>query len=139
MNFENKYFKKDDQYFTCFQTWKLIEPFIPKNFTLWECFYSKNSKSPDYLRELGFDVVSEDVDFYKHDLGNIIITNPPFSDIKNVMKRLYILQKPFILIIPISKLCCKYMSPFKGKLQIIIPEKRINFIKCDGNGQIIKE
>jgi len=137
MNFENKYFKKDDHYFTSLETWKLIEPFISKNFTLWEAFYSKNSKSAQYLRQLGYDVISEDVDFYKHDLGNIIITNPPFSDLKNIMKRLYILQKPFILIVPISKLCCKYMSPFKGKLQIIIPKKRINFIKCNENGEIV--
>jgi len=139
MNFEKKYFKKDDQYFTSFETWALIEPFIPKNFTLWEAFFSENSKSAQYLRQLGYDVISEDVDFYKHDLGNIIVSNPPFSDLKNIMKRLYILQKPFILIVPISKICCKYMSSFKGKLQIIIPEKRINFIKCNKNGNIIEQ
>jgi hypothetical protein len=139
MNFQTKYFKKDDQYYTSFETWKLIEPFISKNFTLWECFYSENSKSAIFLRQLGYDVISEKVDFYKHNLGNIIVSNPPFSDLKNIMKRLYEIVKCFIIIVPISKLCCKYMSPFKGKLQIIIPKKRINFIKCDLNGDIIKQ
>ena len=139
MNFESKYFKKDDQYFTSFETWRLIEQFIPRNITIWESFFSKNSKSAQYLRELGYDVISEDVDFYKHDLGNIIVTNPPFSDLKNVIKRLFILQKPFILIVPISKICCKYMKVFKNKIQIIIPSKRINFIKCDLNGDIIDQ
>jgi hypothetical protein len=139
MNFENKFFKKNDEYFTFFETWKLIVPFIPKGNVLWEPFYSSFSKSAEYLRELNFDVISEDVDFYKYNLGNIIVTNPPFSDLKKIMLRLNYLDKCFILIVPISKLCCKYMSPFKGKLQIIIPKKRINFIKCDENGQIIKQ
>jgi hypothetical protein len=139
MNFESKYFKKNDEYFTSLDTWKLIVPFIPKDFIIWECFYSKNSKSANYLRELGFDVISENIDFYTYNLGNIIISNPPFSDLKKIMKRLYEIDKCFILIVPISKICCKYMKIFKNKLQIIIPPKRINFIKCDLNGNIIKQ
>jgi len=139
MNFKSKYFKKNDEYYTSLDTWKMIVPFIPKDFILWESFFSKNSKSAEYLRQLGFQVISEDVDFYTYNLGNIIVSNPPFSDLKNIMKRLFILEKPFLIIVPISKLCCKYMSPFKGKLQIIIPKSRINFIKCNENGDIIKQ
>jgi hypothetical protein len=139
MNFESKYFKKNDEYFTSLDTWKLIVPFIPKDAVLWESFYSENSKSAEYLRELGFDVISENIDFYSYNLGNIIISNPPFSDLKKIMIRLNYLDKCFILIVPISKLCCKYMKIFKNKLQIIIPPKRINFIKCDLNGNIIKQ
>ena len=139
MNFSNKYFKKNDQYFTSKDIWELIVPFISKNDVIWEPFYSKHSKSPDYLRELGYDVISEDIDFYKYNLGNIIISNPPFSDLKKIMIRLYEINKPFILIVPISKICCKYMKVFKNKIQIIIPSKRINFIKCNENGDIIEQ
>ena len=139
MNFSNKYFKKNDEYFTSLDIWKLIKDIIPKDKVICELFYSKHSKSPDYLRELGFEVVSENIDFYNNNLGDIIVTNPPFSDLKKIMKRLFILEKPFLIIVPISKLCCKYMKIFKGKLQIIIPPKRINFIKCNENGDIIKQ
>ena len=139
MNFKSKYFKKNDEYYTSKNTWELIVPFIPKDKILWESFYSKNSKSAEYLRELGYDVISENIDFYNNNLGDIIISNPPFSDLKNVMKRLFILQKPFILIVPISKICCKYMKVFKNKIQIIIPSKRINFIKCNENGKVIDQ
>jgi len=31
------------------------------------------------------------------------------------------------------------MKFFKGKLQIIIPPKRINFIKCNENGKVIDQ
>jgi len=139
MNFESKYFKKNDEYYTSFETWKLILPFIPKDFIIWECFYSENSKSAQYLRELEFEVVSENIDFYNNNLGDIIVSNPPFSDLKKIMIRLYEINKPFILIVPISKLCCKYMKIFKNKIQIIIPPKRINFIKCNENGKVIDQ
>ena len=139
INFSNKYFKKNDEYYTSKYTWELIVSFIPKDKILWECFYSSFCKSPEYLRKLGFEVISKDVNFYDNDLGEIIISNPPFSDLKKIMIRLNYLNKPFILIVPISKLCCKYMKPFKNKIQIIIPPKRINFIKCNENGEIIDE
>ena len=139
MNFSNKYFKKNDEYYTSKDTWQLIEPFISKDTVIWEAFFSKYSKSAEYLRELNFDVISENVDFYKYNLGNIIISNPPFSDLKKIMIRLNYLNKPFIIIIPISKICCKYMKLFKNKIQIIIPKSRINFIKCDLNGKVIDQ
>ena len=31
------------------------------------------------------------------------------------------------------------MKIFKGKLQIIIPKSRINFIKCNENGKVIDQ
>jgi len=139
MNFSNKYFKKNDEYYTSKNMWEMIVQFIPKDKILWECFYSPFSKSAEYLRELEFEVVSENIDFYNNNLGDIIISNPPFSDLKKIMIRLYEINKPFILIVPISKICCKYMKIFKNKIQIIIPPKRINFIKCDLNGEIIKQ
>jgi hypothetical protein len=49
------------------------------------------------------------------------------------MDRLYELDKPFILIFPSSKINTQYFRKWKNKnLQIIIPRKRIQFIK-NGN------
>ena len=59
-----------------------------------------------------------------------IISNPPFSLSKEVMNRLYELDKPFILIFPSSKINTQYFRKWKDKnIQIIIPRKRIQFIK----------
>jgi hypothetical protein len=45
------------------------------------------------------------------------------------MKRLLELDKPFIMILPSSKINTSYFRDWKNKLQIIIPKKRINFEK----------
>ena len=59
------------------------------------------------------------------------MSNPPFSKSKEIMKRLKDLDKPFILILPVSKLNTSYIREnYKNdKLQIIIPRKRIHFTK----------
>ena len=58
--------------------WQNIEMYIPKDKQIWESFYGDGT-SAENLKELGFDVVSEPIDFYKEDRGDIIVTNPPFS------------------------------------------------------------
>jgi hypothetical protein len=110
--------------------WEAIKHFIPKDKTIWEAFYG-NGDSGNFLRELGFTTIHEDVDFYQNDLGEMIVSNPPFSDCKNVMKRLAELDKPFILIMPSSKINTSYFREnFMNKgIQIIIPRKRIQFVK----------
>jgi len=117
--------------------WEDIKQYIP-NKIIWEAFYG-NGQSGDYLRELGFNVIHQDVDFFETDLGEIIISNPPFSEIKEIMKRLLILDKPFILILPSSKINTSYIREWNTKgLQIIIPRKRIHFDKMI-NGEISKK
>ncbi len=52
------------------------------------------------------------------------------------MDRLLILDKPFIIILPASKICTSYFRNWKNKgIQIIIPRKRISFTKLV-NGEI---
>ena len=109
--------------------WENIKEFIPRNKLIWEAFYG-DGKSGNYLQELGFDVIHEPVDFFENNLGEIIVSNPPFSKAKQIMKRLKELDKPFILILPSSKINTSYFRDWKDKgLQIIIPRKRIHFKK----------
>ena len=72
-------------------------------------------------------------------MGEVIISNPPFSLAKKIMPRLKELDKPFILIMPCSKICTQYVREnFKdtdSPLQIIIPRKRIHFQK-QVNGKV---
>jgi len=128
--FQTKTFLKHDDYMTPKYAWEHIKHLIPKNKVIWEAFYG-DGKSGSYLRELGFDVIHEPVDFFENNLGEIIITNPPFSKSKEVMKRLKELDKPFIIIMPSAKINTSYIRDnfTNCGLQLIIPRKRIHFEK----------
>ncbi len=123
---------KHDDYMTPKSAWEDIKEFIPKNKILWEAFYG-NGDSGRYLRELGFDVIQQDIDFFNNDKGDVIISNPPFSKTKEVLTRMLVLDKPFILIMPSSKINTQYFkklfSENENKIQIIIPKHRIHFVK----------
>ena len=126
-------FKNDDQYNTPKEAWEAIAKFIPKDKTLWEAFMMGNtsSKSMDYLTELGCDVVgSPELDFFENNLGDVICSNPPYSIKKRIFKRLAELDKPFILLLPVSTITKQFVKVLKREfIQIIIPDKRIQFIK----------
>jgi len=133
--FTTKTFIKHDDYFTPKYAWENIIEYIPKDKIIWEAFYG-DGKSGSHLNELGFNVIHEPIDFFENDKGDIIVSNPPFSITKQIMKRLLVLDKPFILILPSSKINTSYFREWKDKgLQIIIPRKRIQFIK---NGNELK-
>ena len=128
--FHTKTFIKHDDYMTPKYAWENIAHLIPKDKVIWEAFYG-DGESGTYLTELGFETIHEPVDFFENDLGDIIVSNPPFSQSKNVMTRLKELDKPFIVILPFAKICTSYIREnYKNsELQIIIPRKRIHFIK----------
>ena len=104
--------------------------------SIWEAFYG-NGESGKYLSDMGFNIIHEPIDFYEHDIGDMIISNIPFSDKKRIFKRLKTLNKPFIIICPSSTINTQYIRElFKDDgLQIMIPPKRINFDKLV-NGEI---
>ena len=128
--FHTKTFLKHDDYMTPKYAWENIKHLIPKNKVIWEAFYG-DGKSGSYLRELGFNVIHEPIDFFENNLGEIIVSNPPFSKSKEVMKRLKELDKPFIIIMPSSKINTSYFREYfmNSGLQLIIPRKRIHFEK----------
>jgi hypothetical protein len=121
--------------------WENIKEYIPKDKVVWEAFYG-DGKSGEYLKELGFKVIHTDDDFFESNKGDVVVSNPPFSAAKEILRRLKELDKPFILILPSSKINTQYVRAlFKDttdKLQIIIPRKRIQFIK-KVNGETPKD
>jgi len=135
--FHTKTFLKHDDYMTPKYAWENIKHLIPKNKVIWEAFYG-DGKSGSYLRELGFEVIHEQVDFFENNLGDIIVSNPPFSKSKEVIKRLKELDKPFIIIMPVSKINTSYFRDnfMNCGLQIIIPRKRIHFEKQINNKKV---
>jgi hypothetical protein len=127
--FHTKTFQIHDDYTTPKSSWEAIADYIPRDKVIWEAFYA-DGKSGTFLQELGYNVIHEPVDFFESDLGEVLCSNPPFSKTKEVMERLLVLDKPFIMILPASKISTSYMRAWKDKgLQIIIPRKRIHFTK----------
>jgi hypothetical protein len=128
--FYAKTFRKDDDYMTPRSAWEDIKDYIPRDKIIWEPFYG-DGKSGEYLREMGFDVIHEDLDFFEHDKGQVVVSNPPFTLAKDILTRLKELKKPFILILPSSKINTLYFRELfvEGGIQLIIPKKRIQFLK----------
>ena len=129
--FTNKTFTKYDDWMTPKSAWEDIKEYIPKDKIIWEAFYGDGA-SGNYLKELGFNTIHENIDFFENDRGEIIVTNPPFQQIPQVLQRLVELNKPFILIMPSSKINTQYFRKIFKNIelpQIIIPKKRIQFKK----------
>jgi hypothetical protein len=130
--FHTKTFIKHDCYMTPKNAWENIIDFIPKDKVIWECFYGDGNSGKD-MEELGLTVIHDKVDFFKNNFGEILISNPPYSQKKEIFTRLKEIDKPFIMICPSSMLNTQYIrqlfSNNEFPLQIIIPRKRINFIK----------
>jgi len=116
----------NDNYCTPKYAWKNISHLLPKDKVIWEPFYFEGT-SGNHLKELGFNVIHENVDFFENNFGDIIVSNPPFSDIPRILKRLKEIGKPWVLLMPVQKWGTNYMKEYKDKMQIVIPWERVNF------------
>ena len=130
--FQTKTYLKHDDYMTPKYAWEDIIEFIPQDKVIWEAFYG-DGKSGTYLQELGFNVIHEPIDFFENNKGDIVVSNPPFTKIPKILERLKELEKPFIMIMPSSKINTQYFRKLfcnsTDPIQIIIPKKRIAFDK----------
>ena len=130
--FHTKTFAEHDDYMTPFSAWDNIKQFIPKDKVIWEAFYG-HGKSGEHLAKLGFRVIHENIDFFENDKGEVVVSNPPFTKLPEVLERLKCLNKPFILIMPSPKLHTQYFRKLfcdtDDPIQLIVPRKRIQFEK----------
>lgn len=130
--FHTKTFIKHDDYMTPKYAWENIQSYIPRDKVIWEAFYGDGT-SGSYLTELGFNTIHEPIDFFENNLGDVVVSNPPFTKIPEILCRLKELNKPFILIMPSSKINTQYFhrlfADIEEAIQIIIPRKRIQFVK----------
>jgi hypothetical protein len=119
---------ENDNYATDKKGWEIIKDYIPKDKIIWSPFYC-DGKQKDHFKEMGFDIIHEDKDFFSYvPEYDIIVDNPPFSKMKDICIRLKELDKPFILVAFSKVILLKWFQRlFKNDLQIIIPFTRPTF------------
>jgi hypothetical protein len=111
-------------------------PYLNKDWTIWECAWGKGSLAK-HLDKEGFAVIGDNEDFLKSFKEcHCIITNPPYSKKDEFLKRAFEIGKPFAFLMPLTALEGKKRGELFRKygIQLIIPNKRINFITPSGKG-----
>jgi len=127
-----------------FQTPKVaincLLPFLKKEWKIWECAWGGGSLAK-HLEEEGFKVIgSKEQDFINDEINrsafDIIITNPPYSIKDKFLEKVFELEKPFAFLLPLTTLEGKKRGELFRKygIQLLIPNKRINFITPSGTG-----
>ena len=125
---------ENDIYYTHKEVWEDILHYLDRDKIYLEPFYGDGSNIEN-LKELGLNCIGGNLDCFEL-LRNlhfdVIITNPAFS--KNILieflYNLEAIQKPFIIILPITKIFSKYFrTAFRSyrDIQIIIPKNRMGF------------
>ncbi len=127
--------KHNDNYGTPDYAWKMILPFIPKDKILYDGFYL-NGNSKTFFERQGYQMIHQDLDFFKTYQNvnyDIFVSNIPFTLKQPTLKILNEIDKPFIIICPVSIITKMFLKNiFKEKIndiQYIIPGKRIHYLK----------
>ena len=103
---------------------------------VWCPFDDDNSEYVKIFRAEGWKVIATHIkdgkDFFTYEPDEyykFIISNPPFSKKDQVLKRLYELNKPYAMLMPIPALQGQRRFPYIKDCQALIFDKRINFYK----------
>ena len=125
---------ENDIYYTPKIIFENILHYLPRDKIYLDPFFGDGSNIEN-LKELGLNCIGTDIDYFDA-LDNlnydIILTNSPFSKhiLTEFLYNLSALNKPFIIILPITKIFSKYFRlafrQYKN-IQIIIPKSRIAF------------
>lgn len=127
-----------DELYTPKEAIECILPYIPDTVKIiWECTAIENSEIVTVLKANGFEVIKSHIkdglDFFEYEPQHydLIITNPPYSLKDQFLKRAFELDKPFMMLLPITTLEGKKRSEMfqQHNVQVLIPSKRFNFIK----------
>ena len=131
-------FNLKDEYYTPAILVKPILQYVQPNSIVWCPFDLANSEFVIQLKEAGHQVIHshiwEDKDFfvYEPEQYDCILSNPPFSIKLAVLERLYLLAKPFAMVLGLPILNYQEVGTFflDKPLQLLIVDKKVSF---DGN------
>lgn len=120
--------------YTPYYAVKPIVKYIPKDYKIWCPFDMEWSSFYQTFKENGFDVIRSHIDegkdffLYEPDDYDVIISNPPFNIKDQILKRLYNLNKPFAVLLPLNTLQGKTRYKyFKNGIQMLSFDQRIGF------------
>lgn len=133
----------DNDYFTPKTIWEKILSLVSKDKVIYEPYYG-DGRSGEIIRSLGYEVIHNNENCYEHYQNydfDIIITNPPFSKKKEVFEWLFKIDKPFMVLVPITTLTTSYIRDKLGELKFYIFRRRVNFYKevVDGEENLLKK
>lgn len=128
-----------DEFMTPHYAVDILTPYLNPEWVIIECAWGKGDMAKA-LKERGFQVIGyKAFNFFKDtptDSYDIIVTNPPYSSKNLFLQRAYEIEKPFAFLLPLTALEGKFRGSLYRKygIQLIIPNKRINFITPSGKG-----
>lgn len=102
---------------------------------IWCPFDTEESNYVGVLRKAGFEVIATHIDngqnffYYEPEYYDVIVSNPPFSIKDAVIQKLYELDKPYAMLLPIPTLQGQKRFPYMKDCQALIFDKRINYFK----------
>jgi len=120
---------RGDEYFTRDKDAETIAQHIKRPMTVWLPFNDKGGAFDRILTEHGHRCICTDTDFFETEPpkgAQAVISNPPFSRKKDVVKRLDALGMKYALIMPL--LWLNDGIPFDYITQLMMFRKRIHFI-----------
>lgn len=125
---------------------KYLDSFTNKsNYTIWCPFDTEDSEYVKIFRQEGYNVIATHIDnnqnfFYyePEEQYDFIISNPPFSIKDDIIKRLYELNKPYAILLPVPSLQGQKRFPYMKDCQALIFDKRINYYMSSDKKQVQK-
>lgn len=125
---------------------KYLDGFTNKsNYTIWCPFDTEDSEYVKIFRQEGYNVIATHIDnnqnfFYyePEEQYDFIISNPPFSIKDDIIKRLYELNKPYAILLPVPSLQGQKRFPYMKNCQALIFDKRINYYMSSDKKQVQK-
>ena len=136
---------KSDEFYTLEYAIKPLLKYIPSDKTIWCPFDKEESNFVKLLRENGNTVISghieEGKNFFEYEPQNydMIISNPPYSLRTQILERLFLIGKPFALLINESGLFDtkkRYEMLKNNPFEIMVFDKRVHYKK---NGIVKKQ
>lgn len=128
--------KASDEVYTPAYAVKPLLKYIQPGSVIWCPFDQEWSKYVEILRAAGHTVIATHIDngqnffFYEpEEHYDVIISNPPFSQKDNVLKRLHELGKPYAMLLPVPTLQGQTRFPYMKDIQYLGFDKRINYYK----------
>ena len=136
----NHQFKQNklDEYYTKEYAITPLLKYIPTKTTVWCPFDKEKSNFVKLLRQHGCNVIYSHIDtgqdFFEYEPQNYdyIVSNPPYSLRERILERLFLLQKPFALLINEAGLFDskkRFELMKNNKFEIMVFDSRVDYIK----------